>query len=453
MKPPSSLRSKLNLLATQDSKSESVRVSWQLAQGFLIGGYLATFNVGAAALFLDHFDEKNQMPVAIIVSGIVGVILTYVFSFLQARMSFIRLAGLTVAIITTITTFFWIDLRFTLKSTDTVIFFAFVCMTPFNSLLLLVFWGIFGSLFSLRESKRIIGRIDTGQQAASLIALVGIPLSLPLLANDNANLFAISSVSGLGLLIVLFFLNRRYKLSSPAEHAATTEKPRSLLSILRNPYMIMLSVFVVLSIIAVSFVNYSFNIVTAEQYSGANLASFLSIFSAIIVIVGFLVQTFVTDKLVDTYGLKVALVINPLLTLLFTVMAVLTGTFFGYSKIDKAFLFFSLSIALSQLIVRSLKDALDSPSFKLYFLPLDKTIRLNAQSGVEGVVTAGAALVAGVLLWLINKAQIFELIHFTIFLIPILLLWFYLPCKCTGFTKVRLRTPSKTSSRKKARYR
>ncbi len=425
MKSPSLFRSKFSFFAGQDSHSESVRVAWQLLQGFLIGAYLAAFNVGATALFLDHFDEKNNMPVAIIVSGVLGVILTYLFTYFQSRVSFIRLAQITLAFITAITAFFWIDLQFTNQNTDTVIFFAFVCMTPFSSLLLLIFWGIFGTLFTLRESKRIIGRIDTGQQAASLISLVAIPVSLPLFNNNNSSLFAISAISTSLLLIVLFIISQRYKLDSHTEHITEENKSRSLFSILNNRYILLLSAFVLVSMIVVSFVNYSFNIVTAEQYSGANLATFLSIFSAIIVIVGFLVQTFVTDKLVDTYGLKVALLINPLLTLFFTLMAFLTGTFLGYTKATKAFLFFSLSIALSQLIVRSLKDALDSPSFKLYFLPLDKSIRLNVQSGVEGVVTAGASLIAGALLFIINYVKIFDLIHVTIFLIPIIALWFF----------------------------
>jgi len=60
-------------------------------------------------------------------------------------------------------------------------------------------------------------------------------------------------------------------------------------------------------------------------------------------------------------------------------------------------------VAMSKLLVNFLRDALDTPVFKFYYVPIDKTIKLDAQTKVEGVVTATATLIAGGLIVLINQ--------------------------------------------------
>jgi ATP:ADP antiporter, AAA family len=411
------------LSETKTLSDESARVGWQLVQGFLIGIYLATFNVAATTLFLDRFDEKTQMPIAILVSGLAGMLFTYLFTYFQSRIPFVRLSLITVLLITVVTVFLVVDVRMG-DNTDGIIFLGFVCMAPFSALLLLIFWGIFGLIFNLRESKRIIGRIDTGQQTASIIALVGNSVLLSFL-KDTVNLFIVSGMSGFLLLLVLVIVRQKYnpgrmQQTQPGEEKA---QPVRLSEYITSPYIVLLSAFVIVSLVSLSFVDYTFNVVTAQQYSGTSLANFLSIFSAMVVIVGFLVQTFLTDRVVNIYGLKIALIINPVLLVIFTSLAFLIGSILGYTKETATFVFFSLAIALSRLIARSLKDALDSPSFKLYFLPLDRRIRLNAQSSVEGVVTAAGSVIAGGLLWVLNEMHIFTLLNFTFFLIPIAGLW------------------------------
>src|SRR5882757_9102364 len=61
------------------------------------------------------------------------------------------------------------------------------CMTgPITAILLLSYWGIFGRLFNFKQSKRIIGWIDTGQLIAIILANFLIPITQPFFpSTDN----------------------------------------------------------------------------------------------------------------------------------------------------------------------------------------------------------------------------------------------------------------------------
>ena len=204
----------------------------------------------------------------------------------------------------------------------------------------------------------------------------------------------------------------------------------SYTGIIKNPYIALMALFVIISMVGINFVDYSFLNVTTTRFDEKELASFLSLFEGAVVIFSFLFQTFITDKIIQLYGLKVSLLINPILLGIFTAIAIPVGYSFGYtSKAGEAIMFFFIIIAMSKLFISSLKDALDGPAFKLYFLPVDSAIRFDVQTKIEGVITAFAGLVAGGLIILINNVQIFSLIHISIFTLPVLFLWYYVTKK------------------------
>ena len=68
-------------------------------------------------------------------------------------------------------------------------------------------------------------------------------------------------------------------------------------------------------------------------------------------------QTFVTDKIIAIYGLKISLLVNPLLIALFTAIAIPVGYAFGYTENDETIIYFFIMIAMSKLFIASLKDA------------------------------------------------------------------------------------------------
>ena len=100
MKVKQTLLSALNI-----NEDESTQVFSLLAMGFFMGIFLATLDVGAAALFLNNLDEQQveeQLPLAILVSGILGIIFTALYNFFQNRISF-KMLGFGALFIVTLT--------------------------------------------------------------------------------------------------------------------------------------------------------------------------------------------------------------------------------------------------------------------------------------------------------------------------------------------------------------
>src|SRR5258706_11076832 len=188
-----------------------------------------------------------------------------------------------------------------------------------------------------------------------------------------------------------------------------------------------MSLFIIVSMVALRFIDYSFFNVTAKQFDAEGLPYFLSFFEGTIVIFSFLFTTFATDRINQDFGLRVSLIINPLLLILFTGSALALGSLWGIdaSVSGASAIYFFIMVAMSKLFVNSLRDAIDSPTFKFYYVPIDKTIKIDTQTKIDGIVTAIASTVAGGLIVLINQLKIFDLLSITMFTLPLLAIWYW----------------------------
>lgn len=416
--------------------SEANRVFLLLIMGFFMGIFLATFEVSAFTLFINSIQNPDkELPIAIVASGFVGLVLTFIYNFFQSRISFKWLGAIVLLLLTLIVVAIRLGFNI-LEDLHDIYYIAFVFAAPFGYLSLLVFWGLFGRIFDLRQAKRIIGSIDTGTLIAAIVALFSIPFLLTIMS--TANILVISLFASVGYFLMFIVIISYYNLSN--ENEDKTVKHRiSYTGLFKNKYMALMALFVVVSMVAVTFIDYSFANVSKSRFTTEqSLGSFISLFEGTIVIFSFLFQTFITDKIIETYGLRVSLIVNPILIGIFTVAALLVGSLLGYTAGAENFFFFFTAIAASKLFIDSIKDALDGPSFKLYFLPIDKNIKFDVQTKVEGVVNTFAYLLGGALILLINTIGIFTLIHITIFLIPVLGVWYYATNRMHEYYKLTL---------------
>jgi ATP/ADP translocase len=401
---------------------EGRRVGFLLVMSFFMGLFLATISVASQSLFLEHFDEKADLPIALLVSGAFGLAATIIYNFLQNRIPFPVLATLSLLVITGLTAFIEFGEGF-FDDPEQIFFFGFTQIIPFSFIIYLVFWGAFGRLFNLRQSKRLVGTVDLGAMLASFLAFFLIPQILSL-GVKTATLYTVGLASVVAFLVLFIFLSINFLNRRSFAEEKVMYKKLLISDFVKNKYILYMSLFVVLSAMAINFVDYSFLNVTTLYMDQERLAIFISYFEMTIVIFGFLFQILATDRIIKEYGMRISLLINPLLIGLFTVSALVLGLIFGYSPTDNLFVVFFLVIAVSKLFVRSLKDSLDNPTFKLYLLPIESNIRIDVQTKIEGLVTAFASLVAGGLIILITKVEIFSLIFITLFTVPLLIGWY-----------------------------
>lgn len=413
----------LRLLGAEHN--EAGRVGLLLIMSFFMGVFLATLSVGSQTLFLQHFNEKTDLPSALLVSGAFGLFATLLYNFLQNRIPFQLLAILSLLVMTVITAFLEFGEGY-FKDPNTIFFLGFTQIIPFSFVILLIFWGSFNRLFNLRQAKRLVGSVDQGAMIASFIAFFSIPQFLSLGFRPEA-LYTIS-LSSIGLFLITFlYLSFRHlgKRRTFAVEKATFKK-LSFGEIIRNRYLLYLSLFIVASMMATNFVDYSFlNVTVLYLDDPERLANFISYFEMTIVIFTFLLETIAADKIIHNYGMRVSLLVAPVLIGLFTVTAFILGSIFGYSPDKNLFVIFFLMIALSRLCIAALRNALDEPVFKLYLLPVEGHIRIDVQTKIEGVVTAFAMVLAGGLIIMINRVEFFNLLYITLFTIPLLGMWYF----------------------------
>lgn len=416
-----------------------------LATGFFIGVFLATYQVTADTLFLNRMGAYiNQ---AFLTAGGLGVLTTSLFALFQNRIRFTMLAlGSVVMIFIFTVGSYWL-LQFGDPAWHNYFVFALYCMTgPITAVLLLSFWGIFGRLFNFRQSKRIIGWIDTGQLIASIFAtLVAIPLTTEII-QDTSNYLLVCAGSIAIVSVLLFVISNEFTLvkNDPKEFGVTVKRETRLTRLVRDPYIRILSLFLLISMMMFVFSQYSFQQLLTEQYTNERaLTNFNSFFMGAVYGISLIMQTFVNHRIISNYGLRISLFILPIVVSIFAVGSILSGTFFGFHKdlAPTGFIYFFLFVAITRLFSWSLRDSLENPVFKLFFIPLDNRLRFSIQSKIEGLVNEGSRFIAGLLIFAVGASSFFEVIHVSIALIVLAIIYFFIVNRMyAGYrTKIRMK--------------
>lgn len=395
-----------------------------LLQSVFLGIFYGAFDVGAHALFLNAY-PASMIPKAYVISGLVGIILTSLYARLQSRFKFSGVAILNLIFISVATAILRVLFQYT--ESRWLVFLIFIMMGPLNIIALLGFWGAVGRIFTLRQGKRLFGLIDSGQIFGAILSTFAIPILISV-GFAQKNLLFLSSVSIVCALIVQIITSVKFNLNKQVTQV--TQKTNRLFDLLKNRYVLFMSIFVVMSMLTAFFIQFSFLSVTKENYPDHNdLAEFLGAFTGSLLLFTFLFKTFLYSKLMKTYGLKVSVLISSFLLGIFTVIAVLIGSAFGYTAASASFVFFFLVISLSRLFSKVLKDAVEVPSFKILYQSLKGEIRHDVQAYVDGTINEIAALSAGLLLAALSLFEFFKLIHFSYSLLVILLIWFFVARK------------------------
>ncbi|MBN1107471.1 MAG: hypothetical protein JXR66_06280 [Bacteroidales bacterium] len=410
---------------------EESMVTLLLAQSVFLGIFVGAFDISAHSFFLSVFDEK-MMARGYVLSGLAGIILTFLFTYFQKKIGFSFFSVLNLVFVTIVTFALWILL--TATSAGWVIWLLFIMLGPLNILALLGFWGTAGRLFSLRQGKRLFGLVDAGLIAGIIVISYAIPLLLGTGLRPEA-IIVISAAGALGASIIQGITGSRFTFNGSKERnsdlKSTGGKKQSLLkTINRDHYTGMMALFIVLSVMTAFFVQYSFMAVTREQYPAEeDLARFLGFFTGSMMVFTLLIKLLAFSYLIRNYGLKICLLISPLIIGAFTLVAALTGLFSGFTPAAAGFMFFFMLLAMSRLFSKSLKDSLESPSLKVVYQAVDEEHRYDVQAGMDGTVNEIAALTAGLILSGLGFLSFISLIHFSIVLVFITGLWFFVAWK------------------------
>lgn len=427
---------------------EQKQIVLMLCTGFFMGVFIATYQVTADSMFLNRMGD--QLDKAFLVAGGLGVLSTALFSFFQNRVNFTSVARFTILLILGFTlSAYWLLMYGDKALHDDFVFALYVMTGPMTAVLLLSFWGIFGRLFNFRQSKRIIGWIDTGQLIAAIGAtLVAIPLTSRVIGN-TANYLLVCAISIAVVAVLLFVIASSFTLAKndPREFGFVVRKQTSWRSLSRDPYVMLLSVFLLVSMVIYVLSQYSFQQLVKEQYPDErDLTNFNSFFTGAVYGISLIMQTFINHRIINNYGLRITLFMLPVIVTVFSIGSILTGGIFGFDKqmAPTGFIYFFLFVSLNRLLNWSLRDSVENPVFKLFFIPLENRLRFSIQSKIEGVVNESARFVAGCLIFGLAFLPFFNLIHISIVIVVLAGLYFVVVNKIySGYrNKIRLKLES-----------
>lgn len=414
------MKNRLLHLLGVEAGEESV-VSLLLSQSVFLGLFYGAFDISAHSLFLAQFDE-TMMARAYVVSGLAGIVLTSLYSFIQTRMQFKNFAVLNLLFVTAATAILWVFLL--AGGSRALVFATFVMMGPLNILAMLGFWGTSGRLFTLRQGKRLFGLIDAGIIIGIVISSYAIPVLLTFGFNTH-NIILLSSVAVLLATIVQYSLGTTHSLGDTSQ-VRKGSVSRALKMFRDDSYILNMGIFVAVSVMTAFFVQYSFMAVTRAQYPlEADMAKFLGLFIGSMMIFTLILKTFLFSYLIKNYGLKVMLIMPPFLLMIFTAAAAGLGSSLGYVPAAGGFMIFFLILALSRLISKAVRDAVETPSFKVIYQTISEKVRYDVQSIVDGTVNEIAALTSGLLLSGLGIIVAGRLISFSWVLLAITIIWLF----------------------------
>ncbi|MFY0599047.1 MAG: cyclic nucleotide-binding domain-containing protein [Cyclobacteriaceae bacterium] len=418
-----------------------------LGMGFFMGIFLATYQIGAETLFILEQGEE-YVKTAFFVAGGLGIIATILFVYFQRKVNYSTLIISNLFIIFLFMasmrlSFEYVEYDSAAKGFKILPFVMFAMIGPITAITILGFWGIFGRMFDLRASKRIIGGIDTGSLTATIIAFFSIPFIKMIPGMDDTyDLLFVSVIAAIGVLFFTIWIIKDFNLDKATKSVGNEKKPKeiSFFKLISDPYMGLLCLFLIFSVGASKFVDYTFYTVTEINFPEEDkLTNFLSFFSGTVMIMSFFIQSVVNDIIIGRFGLKVALMTMPIILILFTVGGIVSGHIFGYEVRNEEFLFFFLFTVSAKAFTASLRDALENPAFKLFFLPIDIKIRFDIQSRIEGVVNQIAILIAGFFQLGLGYLISLKLIHYSYFIVALGAMVIYIAGKLFDQYKITLK--------------
>lgn len=432
------------LVALNIEKGEEKRVFLLLLQSFFIGVFIATYENIAVPIFNEAFGGSESMDgLGLAISGVIGIIFGTIYAKLQSKIKFSSLAFFNLALVALMVLALSLSLEF--SDNKWLKFTVFIMIGPFIVTSLLGFWGVAGRLFNLRQGKRLFGLVDTGMILGMIVISLTIPFIQEVFTEKKYILF-ISSISCLVASIVQLRITTKFRkdLNQVTKLKEGESDRLSWKELFKNAFTRTLSLFVTFSMMAAFFIWLSYNRVAKINYPDeSTLVSFFFLFYAIVMFITLLMKTFLYGRVLKTYGLKVTLVSISLIVLIFAILAAVLGTVLGIET-GENFIVFFLVIALVRLLSQSLKLAIEGPAQKLFFQPLDKKIRYDAQAKIEGVINEFAGILAGALLSVIF--HFFNLLVASYILVGILTVWLFLGIKLYKEYQNRLKSSLKNVS-------
>ena len=258
------------------------------------------------------------------------------------------------------------------------------------------FWILVNDIYHPRQAKRLIGFLVSGGLLGGICGSLLSFLLIKSRAIETEGLLLICPIMLALCLIVIFFVKKHQKKESEDEKKKTDglKKPKvgyveSFRLLRKNRHLLFLSGMMISAIVVTTLIDFQFNSVVDHHFAEKDaLTEFFSMFFAALMVFSLLLHTFLTNRVLRKFGIRVALLIAPFLILLgSTAVFILLGALYYWAIIIK-------------FTDKSFAHSLNQSVRELLYIPISPEIKYKAKVFIDMFVNKlargiGALLILG----------------------------------------------------------
>ncbi len=329
---------------------------------------LAYYHIKPASrsLFIEHLGASNLPYVWICTAVILGLLIGY-YQRLIKRWSRFNI------VISTLFLFMimLIGFRFLLEAESwwtSVAFYIFVDI--FSVVLVEQFWSLTNSIYRYSDGKRWYGVVGTGGLLGGVFGGKLAQQWLESTSFGTADLLIVAAGILLILVLINLFFARVGIYQENTEKQAVPSLSEGWSSLVKNRYLMLIAVTLMLAQIAAPIVEFKFMDMVEHQYSDLNeRTSFLSGFFAMLGMISIGVNLFLTPLIHRQLGVVAGLTVQPLLLMISTWHFYLTPSM--------------LSAQMMKVCDRAMSYSINRASRELLYVPIDTVKIYQAKAWID----------------------------------------------------------------------
>ncbi|MBN2350689.1 MAG: hypothetical protein JXJ22_17765 [Bacteroidales bacterium] len=403
----------------------------------LVGAFMASFDIGAHTFFFDHF-EISDIPLAFCISGITGLIIFILYTFLSTRLPgkffvflcfFLVFAGI-------------ISLNYYIEYVDIELgaYIGFIIMFPVTIVTGLSFRQLIQEFLLPEQRKRmeyIIYILFLGGLVAASYSIILLMFAYPI---NSILLLAASAITlVLVLTSIILLFSKAIRGIKPVN-----KKPLAIRSgffqLFSTKYTTYLFLFGVVSAIVAFLIHLIFlNLTRASYPSIIGFTKFMGLFLGTLYVFIFVAEHLLVHRVLYSYDSPYSLVLVPIGTFVMLLISVLIYVTLGTSTAIARFTFFFMLIGISKMVYETARYTIQHPSVKVLLLDLDPRYRQTIVPFLEGIAVMLGLTFSGMIIYFIEKLNFVHLVHYVILVLPFLILWFFICVRLIKFYQASLK--------------
>lgn len=271
------------------------------------------------------------------------------------------------------------------------------------------FWILAGNIFDVRQAKRLFGLISGSGAIASMVIGASIRPFVQAFGAEKllfATAFFLGIISINSLLIRPFQKHQESESSNPKSEKTNQKSKKKF-----DKYLISLIVLISAMAIVSKFVDYQFKITASNAYSTQDeLVNFFGMFYAVTGAAAFLVQFFLTSKILSKWGVFAGLIILP--------VTLFSGSI-GFLTIPVL-----ATIFIPKFADQVFKFTINNTTMQLLWLPVPPKTKQETKPIIDGTIKAFMEGAAGLTIFIAAKWIPLHLLSVAVLVIAALWIFF-----------------------------